>query len=170
MKKITLIGGGILVLLSGGMIFLAKTPSTEVELVGQNKKQEEIVLPTGPYVEVGATIIPVTIADDPAEVTKGLSGTTKLPDNEGMYFIFKNPDRYRFWMPDMNFPIDIIWIEGGKIVGIEPNVSNEFNPTNPAFYMPPVPVRNVLEVNDGFAAEHGFTVGMDVITHFPANE
>ena len=63
-------------------------------------------------------------------------------------------------MPDMYFPIDIIWIGADKkISGIAADVSNEFDPENPRFYTAPQPVRYVLEVNAGFAKKKGISTG-----------
>ena len=37
-----------------------------------------------------------------------------------MLFIFSQPDFYPFWMKDMKFPIDIIWLdENLQIINIE---------------------------------------------------
>ena len=66
-------------------------------------------------------------------------------------------------MPDMNFPIDIIWINGDKVVGITKNVSNEFDPANPVFYMPPKPAQYVLEVNAGFAESRNINIGDEAV-------
>ena len=41
---------------------------------------------------------------------KGLSGRDNLADDEGMFFVFEKSDIYPFWMKDMKFAIDIIWI------------------------------------------------------------
>lgn len=109
------------------------------------------VKPDSPYVEINNIKIPVEVVQTQAEVEKGLSGRADLDTENGMLFIFSKPDYYRFWMPDMNFPIDIIWINENQIVGISPDVSNEFDPANPKFYTPPRPADKVLEVNTGFA-------------------
>ena len=46
----------------------------------------------------------------------------KLKEDEGMLFVFDHSDKYSFWMKDMNFPIDIIWIgEDLQIVFIKKN-------------------------------------------------
>ena len=116
-----------------------------------------------PLVRIGGTEIPVEVAKTDQERAKGLSGRDFLEPDKGMLFVFSQPGNYNFWMPDMNFPIDIIWITGGKIVGIEKDVPNEFDPQNPVFYLPPKPVEYVLEVNAGFVQAHGIKIGDDVI-------
>lgn len=69
---------------------------------------------------------------------KGLSGREGLDDNTVMVFTFNTPGMYGFWMKDMLFPIDIIWInDERKVVHIERNVDpssypKPFYPTAPA--------------------------------------
>jgi len=80
-----------------------------------------------------------------------------------MLFLFAVPGIYRFWMPDMNFPLDIVWIDSNKkVIGISADVSNEFDPANPKFYTPPAPAQYVLEVNAGFASRKNLAVGASV--------
>lgn len=122
----------------------------------------ETIKPDSPYVEINNVKIPVEVVRTQAEVEKGLSGRVSLDAASGMLFIFAQPDYYRFWMPNMNFPIDIIWIKDDRIVEISPNVSNKFDPKNPKFYTPPQPADRVLEVNAGFAKNKNIKVNDDV--------
>ena len=109
---------------------------------------------------IGSTEIPVEVASTDEAIKKGLSGRAELAEDSGMLFVFSTPYKYRFWMPDMHFPIDIIWIgENYEVVGVSQNISNDFDPENPVFYSPPQPTKYVLEVNAGFAAVHGVEVG-----------
>lgn len=112
-----------------------------------------------PRVQINDTQIKVEIVRTNEAITKGLSGRPSLPEDTGMLFIFSRPDLYRFWMPDMNFAIDIIWIQNSKVVAIDRNVSPIFDPENPKLYSPPEPVQYVLEVNAGFTERSGINVG-----------
>ncbi len=112
-----------------------------------------------PRVRIGKTVVPVSIAKDSESIKKGLSERDSLATERGMLFIFPKPKRYRFWMKGMLFPIDIIWIDGGRIVDINENVSNDFNPSNPKFYRPKKKADCVLEVNAGFAKEKNINIG-----------
>ena len=108
-------------------------------------------------VEIGDTQLYVTIADSEAEREKGLSGRTGLAPDEGMLFIFERDGQYAFWMKDMKFAIDILWLDkGGKIVHIEPSLSPD---TYPNSYEPKVDARYVLEVSAGFSKAHNIQVG-----------
>ena len=53
---------------------------------------------------------------------QGLAVKNQLKENEAMLFVFEKPGKHSFWMKDMKFPIDIIWLDStGKIVHIEEN-------------------------------------------------
>lgn len=117
----------------------------------------------GPIAVINGVDIPIELARTETERERGLSGRASLDEGSGMLFIFEKPGVYSFWMPDMRFPIDIIWINGGKIVDISENVSNEFDPAEPVYYFPSAPIQYVLEVNAGFAKSNGIKVGDAVI-------
>ena len=119
-----------------------------------NKQLDKIV--------IGTKEITISIAETKEEQTRGLSGRTSLSRDEGMLFLFPKKDRYAFWMPDMNFPIDIIWIDHDQVVGVDEHVTNIFDSKNPTYYYPPEPVDTVLEVPDGFFSKNHLTVGSSV--------
>lgn len=116
-----------------------------------------------PTVVIGQTSVIVDIARTNAQIEKGLSGRLSLPAQSGLLFLFSKPDIYQFWMPDMNFPIDIIWINDNKIVDISSNVPNTFNPEAPIFYKSKQPIQYVLEVNAGFTENKHIKIGDAVI-------
>ncbi|MGN6351023.1 MAG: DUF192 domain-containing protein, partial [Candidatus Nitrosocosmicus sp.] len=79
-------------------------------------------LPTS-YVKIKSLVIYVDLAITPDQQAKGLSIKNSLNDSEGMLFPFDKPGDYSFWMKDMKFPIDILWIDANnKIVHIEKNL------------------------------------------------
>ncbi len=74
-----------------------------------------------------------------------------------MLFVFDKPDIYSFWMKDMLFPIDMIWIsEDGKVVYIERDARPESYPNS---FIPDAPAKYVLEVNAGFSEKNNLKVG-----------
>ena len=111
---------------------------------------------------IGATTVQVEVEDTDASREQGLSGRTSLADGSGMLFIFDTPGNYGFWMKDMNFSIDMLFIDAsGKIVTIAANAlpgGYRLNP--PQVFNPAAPVQYVLEVPAGFAAAHGIVKGM----------
>ena len=114
---------------------------------------------TTPSIQIGDTVIPVELARTPAEQKQGLSYRTSLGKNKGMLFIFEKPGLYRFWMPNMNFPIDMIWInENKRIVSINENVPPLKDISKPIYYQPEKLSLYVLEVNASFAREHNIKI------------
>ena len=106
--------------------------------------------------------IKVEIADEFLEVKQGLSDREKLADKKGMLFVFEDKNERIFWMKNMHFPLDIIWIEDEKIVGIEKNLPPEGENPKKQYYSK-IPVNYVLEVNAGFTDKNNIKVGDKVI-------
>jgi len=106
--------------------------------------------------------ISLEIADDETEQRKGLSARDSLPKDKGMLFKFKKADTHTFWMKDMRFPIDIIFINNDKIVTIHHNVPAfmDTNKTpNLTIYAPKSPADKVIEINAGLAKEYEIKEG-----------
>ncbi len=87
----------------------------------------------------------------------GLGGRPSLSEGEGMLWLFDQPRRYSFWMKGMNFPLDFIWIDGGRVVDITPDAP--VTAADPKIYQPDVPASAILEVNAGYAERHAVHVG-----------
>ena len=111
----------------------------------------------GERVVINGKNIAIEIADEPEEIIKGLGGRDELDANSGMLFIFPNPITPSFWMKDMQFPIDVVWIdENLEIIAITPSLPVESFPDSVS---PPGPVKYVLEVNAGYSAYSGWLAG-----------
>lgn len=103
------------------------------------------------------------LAKDPKTTQVGLSEKTSLPQNQGMLFIFERPDRYAFWMKNMKFPLDIIYINNNKIVTIIEDAQPPKNPEeNPPIFTPDESADKVLEINAGLSKKFGFEKGDEV--------
>ena len=86
-------------------------------------------------------------ADTALSQEKGLSGRTSLADDHAMIFVFEFPSEICFWMKDMKFPLDIIWLNSNKqIIHIEKDLSPNSYPNS---YCPESPAKFVIEVNGG---------------------
>ena len=109
-------------------------------------------------IKLGDVILKTEIALSADEKQKGLSGRDYMKENNGMLFIFPQSGLYPFWMKDMKFPIDIIWLDDGlKIIGLEKNINPN---TFPEKFSPPSPAKFVLEVNSGWSDENEIKEGM----------
>ena len=108
-------------------------------------------------VEISGLKISVRVADEPMERIQGLSGTEALGEFSGLLFVFDENDRHGIWMKDMNYPLDIIWLdESGRVVHIEERVSPD---SYPRTFRPNSPARYVLEVNANVVDAFGIEVG-----------
>ncbi len=119
-------------------------------------------------VKIGGVSIKVDVAGSDAERQKGLSGRSGLDKDGGMLFVI-NKDTPTFWMKDMKFAIDIIWIlsssgdvKDGKIIQIDKNVEPPAAGTPDSklkLYSPKSAVDYVLEVNSGYSDSNNIKVG-----------
>lgn len=96
---------------------------------------------------INGKVFEVQVADTNYLLEKGLSGRKSLSEDEGMFFIFDKPGKYGFWMKEMKFPIDIIWIDSNfEIIHIEKSLSPR---TYPKVFYPNIPALYVLEISAG---------------------
>ena len=114
-----------------------------------------------PKAIINGVEIQLEVARTPEEQARGLSGREMLGENAGMLFVYEKPGLPGFWMKEMNFPIDIIWIGNDRrIVDISENIAPE---TFPRLFRPRAPVQYVLETNAGWAKSHNISVGDQAI-------
>ena len=109
-------------------------------------------------IKIGDAIFQIEIADSFLKRQKGLSGRKSLKENEGMLFILPIAANYGFWMRDMNFPIDIIWIKNDKIIGISENLASEGSKPLKIYY-PPSSIDKALEVSAGVVSAKNIEIG-----------
>lgn len=113
--------------------------------------------PSNSYLVYEGKQLPVSIADTPALQEHGLSDTASLPIHTGMFFVFSNPGMYGFWMKDMQYPLDIIWLDAQfHIITIQENLSPE---TYPHVFYPDSNAQYVLEINTGESKYLHLTLG-----------
>jgi uncharacterized membrane protein (UPF0127 family) len=114
-------------------------------------------------ISVAGHNLKIWIADDPAEQAKGLSGKDSMFDNRGMLFVMALREVTSFWMKDMKFPLDFIWIDNGTIVGIDQNIPPCESESDCPAISPSAPVNYVLEVNAGWVTANNISIGQSVI-------
>ena len=120
----------------------------------------QAVLPNG-------VVLNVAVADSEDERIQGLSGIENLSRDEGMLFIFPYSGQHGIWMKDMNFPIDILWLdEDGRVVDVVENVpvppEGETDGSLPIYHNDD-PAKYVLEAVAGTARGAGVEVGERVV-------
>jgi uncharacterized membrane protein (UPF0127 family) len=128
------------------------SPSLTAPLVTEIGPTAAPVAPT-PIVTIDDASFAVELAVTPQQRTQGLSGRPVLPPGTGMLFIFESADRYSFWMKDMRFPLDLVWISAECIVV---DITEDVPPPAPGqavadlpTYRPSEPAQYVLEINSG---------------------
>ncbi len=104
----------------------------------------------------GKTFI-VDVSDTSFTQKRGYSGRAPISDNQGMIFVFDTVDKHGFWMKDMRFAIDIIWMDENYVINhIEKSVTPE---TYPKVFVPNEPAKYVLEVSAGQVEKLGVKIG-----------
>ena len=132
---------GVLIAIGAAIFYVFRAVTPKTEMLYLNK-----------------TMLRVEVADDEESRRKGLGGRLGMDENYAMLFVFDNSDRHQMWMKDMNFSVDIIWInERKRVVHVRHNVKPDTEPYEK--YSPTVPARYVLEVKAGVAKRAGVTVG-----------
>ena len=97
-------------------------------------------------------VLSTQIADNPTKRSIGLSNHDHLAPDEAMLFFFDQPGTHSFWMKDMAFPIDIVWLgDQGEVLYV---VSNADPADYPKIYTPPVSATYVIELAAGFVEDH----------------
>ncbi len=104
----------------------------------------------------GPAAVMAEVAITKAEQARGLGGRESLDPDSGMLFPFSAYSRPGFWMKGMHFPLDIVYLNRGKVVEIKDNVPVADKPVP---FFPEHDVNAVLEVNAGWCAAHGVKVG-----------
>jgi uncharacterized membrane protein (UPF0127 family) len=120
-----------------------------------NPPLERVTVVIGGRVQVSAE---VARTDRQREL--GLSNRPTLGEGEGMLFLFGGVGPASIWMKEMRFPLDILWIKGGRIVMIKDRV-RPMRPDRPPEVFT-AEAEAVLEVLAGFAAAKGIAVGETV--------
>lgn len=99
------------------------------------------------------------VRDDEIGRVQGLSGRSSLSESSAMLFVFDiESDRYCFWMKDMKFDIDILWLDSKKrIVDAKYAASPSSYPEE---FCPKSAARYVLELPAGQALKNGLIIGV----------
>jgi len=118
--------------------------------------------PLKPTVLINGTKFTVELAITQSEITQGLSGRESLATHSGMIFLMNHKEQYSFWMKDMRFPLDFVWIDGNRIVDITTHVPTKVDSTVPVI-QPRVAADKILELNAGEVDKAGIKIGDTVL-------
>ncbi|KKP68261.1 MAG: hypothetical protein UR66_C0002G0085 [Candidatus Moranbacteria bacterium GW2011_GWE1_35_17] len=144
MKKSKIIFGLLLVagvVLAGAWFYYKK--------IEKSKSERDNII------SVGKCDFAIETVSDEEQRKKGLSGRESLGPNCGMLFLFEREGSYSFWMKDMRFPIDIVWIKNDEIVDINQNI--DYN--SKSIYSSREKINKVLELNSGDVSSCEIKIG-----------
>jgi len=113
----------------------------------------------GAYLTVRDMTFEVEVVDSLDDQIKGLSWRESLEEDEGMLFIYDISKKRRFWMKDMKFGLDIIFINDGIVVDIVLDLPAPVGDEEPMGYTSKEVSDMVLEVNAGVVDKYGVEVG-----------
>lgn len=116
-------------------------------------------------VELAGKKINVEIADTNEEKNLGLSGRDSISDDQGMLFTFGEPTtKLVFWMKDMKFAIDVIWIRNDTVIDITRSAMPEPGIADSALtrYRPSGEADSVLELPAGWSDRNNVKIGDQV--------
>jgi len=147
-KWFLVIGGCFLIVLVIGGIFLERYLISPV-----NQKPLAIQ-----RLEINEKSLTAEVVSKPFDLYRGLSQRASLCQTCGMLFLFPDSAPRTFVMRDMNFPLDIIFIEDDQIVNIAANLPPEGHEVK-NYYQSGLPANRVLELNGGHCALWGIKVG-----------
>lgn len=152
MKKI------ILVVLLSAMSLVGCTKQTSNLITANDIADNQII-----SIKVGETPLSVEAVTSIESITKGLGERDQI-GSDGMLFFMPERREANFWMHGMRFPLDMIWIDENKIVGIEKNVPAPEDPSSFSLpsYSSKVPVTHVLELPAGKSDELKLVSGMEI--------
>ncbi len=123
----------------------------------ENSADWQTIYPKVESMTIGNKEVLASIAKTWPERIQGLSDTPYLPKEVVKLFVFDSEAMHSFWMKDMNYAIDIIWLDKtGKVVYIQEEAAPE---SYPAAFVSDTLALYVVETVAGFVAENNIKVG-----------
>lgn len=156
----------VVIVLAGFVLFGSKSESPVVlpgfseELSNTKDHQQVSVTLKDKQGETKSTFI-VEIVSSPKALESGLSNRAAV-EGDGMLFVLPERQVPRFWMKQMLFDLDIVWIDGDRVVALTQNVPapDKMTPLGELpVYSPDQPVTMVLEVPAGDAEKSTMQIG-----------
>jgi uncharacterized membrane protein (UPF0127 family) len=105
------------------------------------------------------TTVSVEVVRKPAELQRGLQGHKPLIEGKGMLFVLPGAEVSRFWMRDMTFDIDILFLRADGTVANVVVRAPACRQVECPVYSSRGPVTHVLEVPAGWSERHHVDAG-----------
>lgn len=136
------------------LFILLTSGCREIDIKAEDAEFVEVV--------IGGVTVRAEVARDEESQRRGLSGRDFLGENEGMLFVYDEAEIRGFWMKEMRFSLDIIFIDDDEVVDVVENLLPPKFGEMPASYTSKQLANYVLEVRAGLAREHGVEIGDEV--------
>jgi len=120
--------------------------------VAQPVRYGQVILP-------GGQVLHVEVADTPIRRQLGYMFREQVGPEDGMIFLFEETAFHSFWMKNVSFPLDILWLaDDGTVVDASPQTPPCAEDPCPS-YLPMARALYVLELAGGRAGELGIGPG-----------
>ncbi len=150
---------GIILVIFAGVVFFQFSSKTTKKTPAKHVTTSTTTTNAANTVTINNHTFKIETAKSSKEQQAGLSGRNSLPADHGMLFVFDKTDYYNFWMKNMKFPLDIIFIKDDKIISIEKNATPPSGESNPPIIKSGGDVNKVLEINAGLSDKYNIKKG-----------
>ncbi|PSN05758.1 DUF192 domain-containing protein [filamentous cyanobacterium CCP5] len=114
-------------------------------------------------IEFNGHALQLEVARSHQEQVKGLMGRAELPDNQGMVFPVVPPRVVEIWMKDVAFPLDIIYLREGMVLGLESDATPCSSSSVCPIYSSSQVVDTVIELPGGTASKLGIKIDSQML-------
>jgi uncharacterized membrane protein (UPF0127 family) len=148
----------------GLLTFMLNAPLAAEELMGQSPEPQ--FLPITARAKVAGQKIDLEVAVTPSQKSLGMMGRPPLSLRRGMLFVYDPPQPVSFWMKNVNHPLDLLFINNGRVRAIAANAP-PCRTERCTFYGPGArPMQYVLELGGGSAKQLGIRPGSKIGIEF----
>ena len=148
--------GVVLIILLSGCSTLSSTKQAVADVAPKIERGQ--MLPISAIANISGAKIQLEVAQTPQQQATGLMYRESLADDRGMLFPFPSERTARFWMKNVPISLDMIFLNGDRIVGLATDVPPCAAEPCPV-YGPEALVDKVIELRGGRAKELGVRVG-----------
>ena len=138
------------------LALLLALPAAMILICGPAEAQGPEAAPKFKKILVGKTPLRVEVVDTLEKQERGLMFRQSLPENEGMLFVYREPQELAFWMRNTFIPLDIVFVGAD---GIILNIHQARPLDESVLYRSAGAAKYVIETNQGWFSRHGIRPG-----------
>jgi hypothetical protein len=138
------------------LALLLALPAAMILISGPAEAQGPEAAPKFKKILVGKTPLRVEVVDTLEKQERGLMFRQSLPENEGMLFVYREPQELAFWMRNTIIPLDIVFVGAD---GIILNIHQARPLDESVLYRSAGAAKYVIETNQGWFSRHGIRPG-----------